>query len=541
MNQLFCGDNLEILQQYFPDECVDVIYLDPPFKSNQNYNLLFEHKDDIRTKSQKLAFEDTWEWTKEAHDFVEETINTPGKLSDAFVGFRALLGPSDMLAYLAMMAPRLRELHRVLKRSGSLFLHCDPTASHYLKVLTDAIFGGANFRNEVVWKRSDAHNDAKQGAKHFGRVHDVLLFYTKSDDPFFRTLYRPLPQSTVENWYRNVEEDTGRRYNKADVTGPGGAAKGNAFYDWKGNKRYWRYKREKMEALEAAGKLVYSKSGMVYEKRYLEDSKGVPVQDWWDDISMLRGISGNKERVGYPTQKPRALLERIIESVSEPGAVVLDPFCGCGTAIEAAQKLMRRWVGIDVADIAIKVVRDRLKKNFPHGIEQEYELIYEPRDLATAETLALEDPFQFQQWAVRKLGGGEIRKGADRGVDGRLYFVDDGTHKLKHILVSVKAGKRIMPAFVRDLRGTVEREKAAMGVLIVATKPTKSMKQEAVAAGSYKSLLGIFPKMQIVTAAQLLENTGCEIPPLVKIQSTRKSIASASLRQMNLPGISSKS
>jgi len=183
MNQLFCGDNLEILQQYFPDECVDLIYLDPPFKSNQNYNLLFEHKDDTRAKSQKLAFEDTWEWTKEAHDFVEESINTPGKLSDAFVAFRALLGPSDMLAYLAMMAPRLRELHRVLKQSGSLFLHCDPTASHYLKVLADAIFGGGNFRNEIVWKRSDAHNDSKQGAKHYGRVHDTLLFYTKTDDP----------------------------------------------------------------------------------------------------------------------------------------------------------------------------------------------------------------------------------------------------------------------------------------------------------------------------------------------------------------------
>ncbi|HET9283721.1 MAG TPA: DNA methyltransferase [Candidatus Angelobacter sp.] len=538
MNQLFCGDNLEILQQYFPDECVDLIYLDPPFKSNQNYNLLFEQKEDTRAKSQKLAFEDTWEWTKEAHEFVEEAINTPGKLADAFVAFRALLGPSDMLAYLAMMAPRLRELHRVLKRSGSLFLHCDPTASHYLKVLADAIFNGGNFRNEIVWKRSDAHNDSKQGAKHYGRVHDTLLFYTKSDDPYFRTLYRPLPQSTVDKWYRHVEEGTGRRYNKADVTGPGGAAKGNAFYDWKGNKRYWRYKREKMEALEAIGKLVYTKSGMVYEKRYLDESKGVPIQDWWDDISMLRGISGKKERVGYPTQKPRVLLERIIEAASEPGAIVLDAFCGCGTAIEAAQKLQRQWIGIDCSDLAIKVVRERLKKNFPQGIEREYELIYEPRDLATAETLAVEDPFQFQQWAVRKLGGGEVRRGADKGVDGRLYFADDPTHKLKHILVSVKAGKRITPAFVRELRGTLEREKGAMGILIAATEPTKSMKQEAVAAGTYRSLLGNFPKIQIITAAQLLDGAGYSIPPLMKIPLTKKNMASVALRQMNLPGIS---
>jgi hypothetical protein len=235
----------------------------------------------------------------------EQLVESGGRVSDVMQAFRRFLGTNDMLAYLTMMAPRLVELRRVLKPTGSIYLHCDPTASHYLKILMDAAFGPQNFRNEVVWKRSDAHSDAKQGAKHYGRVHDTLLYFSRAASPKFTQLYNPLPETTINKWYRHVEEGTGRRYNKADVTGPGGAAKGNPHYEWKGITRYWRYSPESMESLEAEGKLVYSKSGMVYEKRYLDESRGVALQDWWDDISMLRGIHKGANDSATPLRSPR--------------------------------------------------------------------------------------------------------------------------------------------------------------------------------------------------------------------------------------------
>lgn len=340
-NQLYYGDNLEVLRNYIKDESVDLIYLDPPFNSRADYNVLFAEKDGSRSSSQITAFEDTWEWNIEAEHAYQSVVEGGGRVAEAMRAFRTFLGNSDMMAYLAMMAPRLIELRRVLKETGSIYLHCDPTASHYLKMLMDGVFGANLYKNEIVWKRSDAHNDAKQGAKHFGRIHDVILYFGKTDKPKFNQPYVPLPQSTQDSWYRNVEE-TGRRFNKADVTGPGGAAKGNAHYEWKGITRYWRYSMERMQKLESEGRLVYSKSGMVYEKRYLDESKGVPVQDWWDDIPMLRGISAKGERLGYPTQKPEALLERIVKASSNEGDVVLDPFCGCGTAVAVLPLPLRR-------------------------------------------------------------------------------------------------------------------------------------------------------------------------------------------------------
>ena len=343
-NVLYYGDNLDVLRRHVADESADLVYLDPPFNSNATYNVLFAEQDGTQAASQISAFEDTWRWDQEAERAYQETVETGAAVARVLLAFRTLLGESNMMAYLAMMAPRLVELRRVLKPTGSIYLHCDPTASHYLKLLMDAIFGPRFFVNEIVWKRSDAHSDSRQGARHYGRIHDVLLYFSKTDDRAYNTLYTPLPQSTVDNWYRYIEPGTGRRYNKADVTGPGGASKGNPHYDWKGVLRYWRYSRENMEALDRAGRLVYSKSGMPYEKRYLDESKGVAVQDWWGDIAMLRGLQGKGERLGYPTQKPEALLERIIAVSSNEGDVVLDPFCGCGTAVVVAQRLKRRWV-----------------------------------------------------------------------------------------------------------------------------------------------------------------------------------------------------
>ena len=440
-NKLYYGDNLDVLRRYVKDETVDLVYLDPPFNSRQDYNVLFAEKDGTRSSSQIMAFEDTWEWNLEAERNYEEIVEGGGRISDAMRAFRTFLGNSDMMAYLAMMAPRLVELRRVLKVTGSIYLHCDPTASHYLKMLMDAVFGPQYFRNEIVWKRSDAHSDAKQGAKHHGRIHDVLLFFSRATDPTFHTLYNPLPDKTVEKWYRNVEDGTGRRYNKADVTGPGGAAKGNPHYEWKGVTRYWRYKQETMEELERQGRLVYSRSGMVYEKRYLDESKGVAVQDWWDDISMLRGIHSSGERLGYPTQKPEALLERIIETSSSEGDLVLDPFCGCGTAIAVAESLKRRWIGIDITHLAVNLIKKRLRDAFGAGVEETYEVIGEPTTLNEAEALAREDPYQFQWWALGLVAARPIeqKKGADQGIDGRLYFHDDKSGKTKQIVLSVKA------------------------------------------------------------------------------------------------------
>ncbi|MGC2214803.1 MAG: DNA methyltransferase [Silvibacterium sp.] len=535
-NHLYYGDNFDVLQRYLREESVDLVYLDPPFNSRQDYNVLFAEKDGSKSSSQIHAFEDTWEWNLDAersYEYIMETIG--GRVADAMRAFRTFLGNSDMMAYLAMMAPRLVELKRVLKQTGSIYLHCDPTASHYLKILMDSVFGPQFFRNEIVWKRSDAHSDGKQGAKHYGRIHDVILFFSRGDSPAFNTLYNPLPESTEDKWYRNIEETTGRRYNKADVTGPGGAAKGNPHYEWKGVTRYWRYSKPTMERLEAEGRLVYSKSGMVYQKRYLDESKGVSIQDFWEDISMLRGIHANSERLGYPTQKPEALLERIIKASSNEGDLILDPFCGCGTTVQVAQRLNRRWIGIDITHLAIGLIKKRLSDAFGPQIRETYEVIGEPTDYSGAAKLAEEDKYQFQWWALGQVGArpAEQKKGADRGIDGRLYFHDDQSGKSKQILFSVKAGG-VQVSQVRDLRGTLEREKAEIGVFICFEEPTRPMLREAAEAGFYKSTDGsTYPRIQILNIQQILDGKQPEYP-LHRRDATFKQAPKSRTRPENL-------
>ncbi len=517
-NKLFYGDNLQVLrgqdahaQPNIPSQSVDLVYLDPPFNSRQDYNVLFAEKDGSRSASQITAFKDSWEWNLEAEGAYTDIVERGGRVADAMLAFRTLLGNSDMMAYLAMMAPRLVELRRVLKETGSIYLHCDPTASHYLKLLMDGVFGAQRSKNELIWKRSDAHNDSKQGAMHFGRVHDVILFYSKTDSPKFTTQYTPLPDSTQDRWYRNIEVGTGRRYNKGDVTGPGGAAKGNAYYEWAGVTRYWRYKRSKMEELEAKGRLVYSQSGMVYQKRYLDESKGVSLQDVWDDIPMLRGIHKNGERLGYPTQKPEALLERILRASSNEGDLVLDPFCGCGTTVQVAEKLNRRWIGIDITHLAIGLIKTRLDDTFGPEIRKTYEVIGEPTDIAGAAQLASENKYQFQYWALGLVGGQPteaLKKGADRGIDGRRNFHDDNSGKTKQIIFSVKGGQNVGVSEVRDLRGVIERERAAIGAYVSFAELTKPMQKEAAEAGFYTSPDGSrYPRLQLFTIEGLMSGT----------------------------------
>jgi DNA modification methylase len=512
-NKLYYGDNLDVLKLYVKDESVDLVYLDPPFNSRQDYNVLFAEKDGSQSSSQIHAFEDTWEWNIEAERTLEQIIEKGGRVADALRSFRTFLHGSDMMAYLAMMAPRLVELHRVLKETGSIYLHCDPTASHYLKILMDAVFGPQNFRTEIIWKRSSAHNDAKQGRKQHGRIHDVLIFYTKGIDWQWNSVFTKYNEKYISEFYKYVEEDSGRRYRLDNLTGPGGAAKGNPNYEVMGVSRHWRYTKEKMGKLIAEGRVVQSKPGAVPAyKRYLDEMPGVQVQDIWTDIGPIGAQA--QERLGYPTQKPEALLERIIRSSSNEGDVVLDPFCGCGTTVQVAQHLNRRWIGIDITHLAIGLIKKRLSDAFGPEIRSTYDVIGEPTDYAGAAALAAENKYQFQWWALGQVGArpAEQKKGADRGIDGRLYFHDDTSGQSKQIIFSVKAGG-VTVSQVRDLIGVLDREKAQIGVFICFEEPTKPMLREAAEAGLYRSTDGTsYPRMQILTVEQILKGKQPEYP-----------------------------
>ena len=505
-NQLYYGDNLDVLRRYVRDETVDLVYLDPPFKSDQDYNVLFAEQDGSRAAAQIKAFGDMWRWDEASARTYEEVVESGGRVSQVLQSFRGFLGDNDMLAYLAMMAPRLMELRRALKPTGSLYLHCDPTASHYLKLLLDAVFGPINFRTEIIWKRTSAHSDTKQGRRQHGRIHDVLLFYTKGDAWMWNPIFTDYDKEYADQFYKEVEPETGRRYQLGDLTGPGGAAKGNPQYEVMGVTRYWRYSKERTQELIDAGRIVQKKPGTVpRHKRYLDEMPGVLLQDMWTDIGPLS--SQSKERLGYPTQKPEALLERIINASSNEGDVVLDPFCGCGTAIAAAQKLNRRWIGIDVTHLAIGLIKHRLRSSFGDDVTKGYEVIGEPVSAPDATALATDDPFQFQWWVLGLVGARPVeqKKGADKGIDGRLYFHDDvAGAKTKQIIFSVKAGRTSVP-HVRDLRGVIEREQAEIGVLLTQQEPTKPMRTEAASAGFYESPWGTrHPRLQLLTVTDLL-------------------------------------
>ena len=367
-NKLYFGDNLDILRQHVADDSVDLIYLDPPFNSNATYNVLFREKSGEQSAAQITAFDDTWHWGMESESAYHDVVmDGPKPLADLLQATRSFLGQNDMMAYLTMMAQRMVELHRIMKPTGSIYLHCDPTSSHYLKILLDAVFGPTNFRTEIVWKRTSAHNDARQGRRQHGRIHDIILFYTKSEEWTWNPVYTEYDTDYIERFYKYREPDTDRLYRLGDMTGPGGAAKGNPQYEVMGVTRYWRYSEERMQELIDQGRVVQTKPGTVPAyKRYLDEMPGISLQDMWTDINNLSAQA--KERLGYPTQKPEALLERIINASSNEGDVVLDPFCGCGTAIAAAERLNRNWIGIDVTHIAITLIRHRLRDSFRRGV-----------------------------------------------------------------------------------------------------------------------------------------------------------------------------
>ncbi len=520
-NLLYYGDNLEVLRRYVSDASVDLVYIDPPFNSNAGYNVLFAEQDGSRSAAQIEAFGDTWRWDQAAARAYQETVQGGGAVSQALQAFRQLVGESDMLAYLAMMAPRLVELHRVLRPTGSMYLHCDPTASAYLRLLLDAVFGAASFKNEIVWRRYGAHNDVAQGSKHYGRIHDVLLYYTKGPEAHWNQAFTPLDPEYIASNFRNVEPGTGRRFATTPLTGPGGAAKGNPVFEWKGHTRAWRYSKETMERLDTEGLLYYSRTGYVRQKSFLDASRGVPVQDIWSDIPALTG--SNAERLGYPTQKPEALLERIINASSNPGDTVLDAFCGCGTAIAAAQRLGRHWIGIDITHLAINLIRHRLTDAF--GAAATYKVVGEPTTVQDARALADQDKYQFQWWALGLVGArpavADQKKGSDRGIDGRLFFHEGSTGATKQVILSVKGGHTNV-GDVRDLGHVVDREKAQIGVLITLQESTQPMRTEAAGGGFYESPWGTHPRLQVLTIAEILAGKKIDMPPLGQTNVTFK-------------------
>lgn len=544
MNHLYYGDNLDVLRRYIKDESVDLVYLDPPFKSNQDYNVLFAEKDGTGAAAQFKAFEDTWEWNQLSAAIYQEIVESGGRVSDVMQAFRRFLGTNDMLAYLTMMAPRLVELRRALKPTGSIYLHCDPTASHYLKLLLDAVFHPQYFRSEIIWKRTSAHSDTKHGTKQPGRIHDTLLFYTQSDAWTWNPQHVPYDEEYLRQFYKFIEKDTGRRYRLGDLTGSGprtgesgGPLKLDGHIVRPSPGRHWALGlkpgesvQDAMDRLWREGRIWYQSGKMPAYKRYLDEMPGVVLQDVWTDLRPIGAQAA--ERLGYPTQKPETLLQRIIKSSSNEGDTVLDPFCGCGTTIAVAQRLNRNWIGIDITHLAIGLIKSRLRDHFGEAVKATYDVTGEPTVLSGAEQLAKDDPYQFQWWALGQVGArrSEHVKGSDKGIDGRLYFHDEGEGgKTKQIILSVKSG-HVSVKDVRDLRGVIEREKAEIGVLITLEDATKPMRTEAATAGIYKSFWGKrsgesedlhYPRLQILTIAELLDGKGIDYPHMSNVTFKR--------------------
>lgn len=510
MNQLWFGDNLTILREEVASESVDLVYLDPPFNSNANYNVLFRTPSDEAASAQVEAFRDTWTWGNEAQWALDEIMISGGPVATIVHALHSALGESDMMAYLVMMAQRLSELRRVLRSTGSLYLHCDPTASHYLKIILDAVFGPRNFRSEIIWKRTSAHSDARVG---YGDVTDTILFFTAGNSPSWNRIYQPLDEKHVAAKYTYREAD-GRLFSTRDLRSP--SPRPNLTYTYKGYPPHpngWSISKELMEKYDAEDRLYFPKSadGRIRLKLYLDEQKGQPLQNLWTDISPLN--SQARERLGYPTQKPVALLKRILAASSHEGDVILDPFCGCGTTVAAAQETGRNWIGIDVAYHAIRVIEARLQ-SMPGDVA--YSLGGIPRDYESAKRLAEKDKYQFQWWANYLVGVQtmkEIKRGPDRGIDGQMYFMN-GPKGWGRILTSVKGGQHVGTKDVREFKAVIDRERAEMGLFICLNEPTRDMNVEAAAFGFVQTAHGHLPKLQIVSIAEWFRGKRPHLPSL---------------------------
>lgn len=546
-NSLYYGDCLDVLRD-FPAECVDLIYLDPPFNSKANYNVLFKSPEGEESGAQIEAFEDTWHWGEQSEREFEEILRHENTdVAEMMEAIRRFLGENDMMAYLTMMASRLLELCRVLKDSGSLYLHCDHTASHYLKIILDGVFGKLQFRNEVIWRRTGTHNKVKR----FGPIHDTILYYSKSDRFTWNNPNKPYMKGHVDEFFIKDKKGYKTNYYGNVLTGSG-TRNGESGMPWNNfdptsKGRHWAIPGKLIEGLESEveGMSQHEKLDYLFQKglikiedgaawpiyeRYITPKDGTPVGDIWafqpytagtvfgtedgidEDVRWLSTKA--KERMGYPTQKPLGLLERIISASSNAEDVVLDPFCGCGTAIEAAQKLNRKWIGIDITHLAISLIENRIK-DIP-GID--YEVHGTPKDFEGAADLAERDKYQFEWWACSLVKAQPYKgkkKGADGGIDGLIWFQDEANGKPKKIIVSVKGGKNVGVGMIRDLNSVVDREKAAIGLFVTLSPPTRNMIKESTAAGFYKCEHNgkNYPKIQILTIDGLLQ--GVESPQYI--------------------------
>lgn len=510
VNQLFYGDNIEVLRKHIRDGSVDLCYIDPPFNSKRNYNQIYNNigKED---QAQAQAFIDTWTWDDLANQNLAEILeNYQGKFTsqsiDLIIGLTKVLGKGSLLAYLVSMTLRIAEIHRVLKATGSFYLHCDPTASHYLKLVLDAIFcpNGGDFKNEIVWKRTTAHSDSKR----YGNNIDIIFFYTKSNCWTWNQIWKPHDEKYRKR-FKNQDSD-GRNWTDDNLTAKG-LSGGGYEYEYKGVKSLWRVPESTMKKLDAEGKLHFTRTGGIRLKRYLDENKGSSLQSLWEDILPLN--SQARERLGYPTQKPTALLERIIKVSSNEGDIVLDAYCGCGTTVSVSQSLKRQWIGIDITYQSISLILKRLEDVFGKDVLEQIKLNGIPEDMESVVALANKKDDrtrkEFEKWAVLTYSNNRAtinnKKGSDKGIDGIAYFQGEKDEPEK-IILQVKSGN-VKSGDIRDLQGTMTFEHAVIGVFITLKEPTKEMIKTAKAAGIYQNrfMSKSCDCIQIVTIREILE------------------------------------
>lgn len=536
MNQLYFGDCLDVLKELHgkhPEGFIDLVYIDPPFNSKRNYNILFEDVDLSDTKAQREAFSDTWSSVS-----YNDTLNELQTLDlDLFKFLKALDGirlSKGAISYLVTMSIRILYIHKVLKNTGSFYLHCDSTMSHYLKLVCDLVFGNSNYINEITWKRSHAHGDTGQGAKHFGRVTDVLLYFVKSKNAIWNSQYEPYTEEALKRDYKYVDERTGRKYRLAPLDGPGGAGKGNPFYEFLGVQGYWRYSQERMQRLFDEGRIVKSKTGKTISQiLFLDEAKGKSVDNLWLDLNRI--APNSNESLGYPTQKPITLLERVLKTSSNEGDLVADFFCGCGTTIAAAQKLNRNWIGADISHLAIKLILKRLTD--PYSEDKQKEILSNievsgfPRDLDSARELATKTDkhrIKFQDWIVEFMIGGisNQKKSGDGGYDGYLTFHKTVDRNTKGIgIIEVKSGN-VGVHTLRAFSEVVNKQNADIGIFVCFVEHvTKGMRIDANAQGKLEGWSGI-DKIQIITVEDLLNHKSPQLPGLGSMkhfeESTKK-------------------
>ncbi len=563
LRQLYYGDNLEILRTRIEKESVDLCYIDPPFNSKRNYFQIYSNISG-EDRAQAPAFIDTWTWDTHAGEGYEDILrNSQGRFTKQTIeltkGLKNVLGHGSLLAYLVSMTLRIAEIHRVLKSTGSFYLHCDTACGHYLKLILDAVFcgNGGDFKNHITWKRTHAHNDPRR----FGRNTDVIFFYTKSGQYIYNSVYEHYNEEYIDKFFKGKDERG--VYQSVILTGMG-KTKGESDAQWKGYRpsqsgRHWSIPKrivnklmgeekaktmsiiQRLDLLYENDYILFSKNGIPRCKQYLHEMEGTPVQELWADIKPLS--SHEKERLNYPTQKPEALLERIIRASSREGDTVLDAYCGCGTTVAVAERLKRNWMGIDITYQSISLVLKRLEDSFGKSMVQEIKLDGIPRDMESAAALANKKDDrvrkEFEKWAVLTYSENRaaihMKKGADKGIDGTAYFrlPNEDTGK---IIFQVKSGK-VNRSTIATLRGDMAREEAEMGILLTLEEPTKPMKEEAKAAGMFRHELmnRNYDRIQIVTVKEMLEeHKRLEMP--LSLEVVKKAKAKSKAGQIELAG-----